>query len=145
VFAIWLQVNVLGMFLEYSWFIAGMPSPLPEDIRSVLRLDADIASRLQSISFFGLGLFLSIISVWGLWNYIAKDSGWLPRITLGKAACLVILWGALFVIVLTMISGARELLTPGAWKKTGVTYTLEPTTPSPSPTAPSQEEPTDGK
>lgn len=33
-------------------------------------------------------------------------------------------WGLLFVVVLTMISGARELLTPGAWEKVGVTYRL---------------------
>jgi hypothetical protein len=37
---------------------------------------------------------------------------------------LVILWGLLFVVVLTMISGARELMTPGAWRKQGWTYRL---------------------
>jgi hypothetical protein len=37
---------------------------------------------------------------------------------------LVVLWGLLFVLVLTMISGARELLTPGAWEKQGATYRL---------------------
>ena len=31
----------------------------------------------------------------------------------------------LFLLVLTMISGARELMTPGAWKKDGITYTLD--------------------
>src|SRR5262245_44535701 len=33
----------------------------------------------------------------------------------------------LFVLVLTMISGARELMTPGAWKKEGLTYKLATT------------------
>ncbi len=28
----------------------------------------------------------------------------------------------LCVVVLTMISGARELMTPGAWQKDGFTY-----------------------
>ncbi|MEX2173364.1 MAG: hypothetical protein WD872_03320 [Pirellulaceae bacterium] len=37
---------------------------------------------------------------------------------------MVALWGLLFVIVLTMISGARELMTPGAWEKQGLTYKL---------------------
>jgi hypothetical protein len=37
---------------------------------------------------------------------------------------IVLLWGLLFVIVLTMISGARELMTPGAWRKQGATYKL---------------------
>ena len=36
-----------------------------------------------------------------------------------------VVWGSLFVLVLTMISGARELMTPGAWKKDGITYVLE--------------------
>ena len=36
----------------------------------------------------------------------------------------MVLWGLMFVIVLTMISGARELMTPGAWKKDGLTYQL---------------------
>jgi hypothetical protein len=35
-----------------------------------------------------------------------------------------LLWGLLFVIVLAMISGARELMTPGAWQKRGWTYQL---------------------
>src|SRR5204863_9233574 len=34
-------------------------------------------------------------------------------------------WGLLFVIVLAMISGARELMTPGAWKRDGATYRLD--------------------
>ena len=42
----------------------------------------------------------------------------------GKALGVVFLWGLLFVLVLTMISGARELMTPGAWEKKGLTYRL---------------------
>jgi hypothetical protein len=37
---------------------------------------------------------------------------------------MVGVWGLLFLVVLTMISGARELLTPGAWEKVGFTYRL---------------------
>lgn len=37
---------------------------------------------------------------------------------------LVVLWGLLFIVVLAMISGARELMTPGAWEKQGATYRL---------------------
>lgn len=59
-----------------------------------------------------------------LWNYVARDfAGW-PRLTYGKVLAGVVLWGLLFVLVLTMISGARELMTPGAWKKQGFTYKL---------------------
>jgi len=42
------------------------------------------------------------------------------------------LYGLAFVIVLTMISGARELMTPGAWRKQGWTYKLADTSPNPA-------------
>jgi len=48
----------------------------------------------------------------------------LPRLGYVRALSLVGLWGVLFVLVLTMISGARELLTPGAWEKQVRTYRL---------------------
>ncbi len=65
-----------------------------------------------------------------LWNSLAKDfPKLLPRMRFSQALAFVLLLGTLFVIVLTMISGARELLTPGAWKKTGWTYTLPPEEP----------------
>ncbi len=102
-----------------------MPSALPEDIGTVLRLYDGIAARLQAISFLFVVFIIAVLGVYILWNFIAKDSGRLPRIDLLRSVALVILWGALFTIVLTMISGARELLTPGAWMKDGVTYTLE--------------------
>jgi hypothetical protein len=47
-----------------------------------------------------------------------------PRLSFGKALAGVLLWGLLFIIVLAMISGARELMTPGAWRKQGFTYQL---------------------
>lgn len=36
----------------------------------------------------------------------------------------MVLWGLALVIVLAMIAGARELMTPGAWQKQGWTYKL---------------------
>lgn len=109
----------------HSTVTAGMPSVLPEDIDTVLRLSGTATERLQAISFFLIGIAVSVIAIRFLWNVIANDSAWLPRLSWGKAVAVVLLWGALFVLVLTMISGARELLTPGAWKKQGITYTLE--------------------
>lgn len=86
---------------------------------------SDVAAlRLQTLSFFatlflvcGLGLML-------LWNHLARDFPRLPRLSYGKSLGLLALWGLLFVLVLTMISGARELMTPGAWAKQGATYKL---------------------
>jgi hypothetical protein len=104
---------------------AGMPSPLPSEDEwpRILRLNDTVEQRLQVISFFVVGLLVCAAVVRWLWNYLARDLP-LPRLRFGKALVAVVLWGLLFVIVLTMISGARELMTPGAWKKQGFTYKL---------------------
>lgn len=107
--------------------VAGMPSPLPDDITTALSLTTPIRERLQSISFFLAGLLVFTIAIQGMWNYLAIDFRWMPQLNFGRAITLVVLLGTLFVLVLTMISGARELLTPGAWKKVGWTYKLQST------------------
>jgi hypothetical protein len=95
--------------------IAGMPAPI---LTEVARL------RVESISFFLLVFLLTPFAVKWLWNGLRKDITWLPKLGYGSALALVALWGLVFVVVLTMISGARELLTPGAWKPQGWTYAL---------------------
>jgi hypothetical protein len=105
---------------------AGMPSPHLTDIGRL---------RLEGISFFLFGFLLSALFIKLLWNYLRKDFTRLPRLSYPKALGVVALWGLLFVLVLTMISGARELMTPGAWQKSGLTYRLKqgetiPTQPS---------------
>ncbi len=80
--------------------------------------------RFQAISFFLLAFLLSALVVKLLWNGLRRDFPNLPRLSYGRAVAGVFLWGLLFIIVLTMISGARELMTPGAWRKQGFTYKL---------------------
>jgi hypothetical protein len=102
---------------------AGMPSPhwfLTEPARL----------RVESISFFLLVFLLCAGLVVVIWNTLRRDFPSLPRLGIRGGLLLTVLWGLLFVLVLTMISGARELLTPGAWKQRGATYTL---TPAPAP------------
>ena len=48
----------------------------------------------------------------------------MPRSSYRRALGFVALWGVLIVFVLTLISGARELLKPGAWQKNGATSKL---------------------
>lgn len=108
-----------------SNLLGGMPSILLEDIDTMLRLSGTAEQRLQAISFFLIAMIFSVVVIRLLWNVVASDSGWLPKLTWMKALAVVVLWGSLFVLVLTMISGARELMTPGAWKKDGITYSLE--------------------
>jgi hypothetical protein len=95
---------------------AGMPSVTLTDAASL---------RLQSISFFLVLFLASALVIRWIWNALRTDFPRLPRLSYPKALGLVGLWGLLFLLVLTMISGARELMTPGAWKKDGLTYALD--------------------
>lgn len=97
---------------------AGMPSVGLSDFARM---------RVETASFFLVGLLISAAIVMWCWNTLARDFPRLPRLRYRGAVGLVTLWGLLFVIVLTMISGARELMTPGAWVRQGMTYKLAPT------------------
>jgi hypothetical protein len=105
----------MGILSWTSAAQAGMPSITLTDLAAL---------RLQAISFFLLLLLVSAGFIKFIWNRLARDWTFLPRLSFAKAIGVVILWGFLFVLVLTMISGARELMTPGAWEKDGFTYKL---------------------
>ena len=80
--------------------------------------------RLDAVSFFLALFLLAAWAVMGSWNTLGRDSAALPRLTYRRALAATGLWGLLFLLVLTMISGARELMTPGAWDRAGRTYRL---------------------
>jgi hypothetical protein len=103
----------------YHPVLAGMPGVSLSDFGQL---------SLQAISFFAIVFVICGFVVQRLWNGLQSDFPRLPRLSFGKAAGVVTLWGMLFVLVLTMISGARELMTPGAWVKKGSTYRLADTT-----------------
>lgn len=113
---------------------AGMPAPLPSNWTAEKTPDwvgdrpASVSMatglRVQAISFFIAVFLVSGWMVKGLWGLARRDFPILPSLTYFRALGLVGLWGLAFVIVLTMISGARELMTPGAWRKQGWTYKL---------------------
>ncbi|MCP4785889.1 MAG: hypothetical protein GY903_29395 [Fuerstiella sp.] len=94
---------------------AGMPSITLTDLSRL---------RLSTLSFF---LVVCLLTAWGLqaiWNSLRQDFQKLPLLSYKGAVAGVFLWGLVFVVVLTMISGARELMMPGAWEKNGLTYRL---------------------
>jgi len=87
-------------------------------LRDIYRL------RFQELSFF-VALFLLCAFLFQLtWNYAAKGFEFLPRLNFRRSLCLATLFGLLTLLALTMISGIREVLTPGAWRKQGSTYRL---------------------
>ena len=94
---------------------AGMPTITLTDVARM---------RLQSISFFLAVFLVAAFLIKVLWNFLGKDWVIFPRLSFGRALLVVALWGLLFILVLTMISGARELMTPGAWQRQGSTYRL---------------------
>jgi hypothetical protein len=102
---------------------AGMPT-------MTVRLTDMAEIRLQNISFFLAGFLLSAYLIKSLWNYLHKEWPVLPRLSYGRALGVTAVWGLVFVLVLTMISGARELMTPAAWEKDGRTFKVVQDKPS---------------
>jgi hypothetical protein len=94
---------------------AGMPSFALRDIYRV---------RFQELSFFLFLLLLCAFLFQLIWNYAAKGFSSLPRLNFRRSLCLACSFGLLMLLILTMISGIREVLTPGAWRKQGSTYRL---------------------
>ncbi len=87
-------------------------------LRDVVRL------RLEEISFFIALLIVSSLAFQFLWNFAFKGFSALPRLGFRQALCLALLFGLGTLLILTMISGIREVLTPGAWRKQGTSYRL---------------------
>ena len=108
----------------------GMAAPLPdswsgEGAPIFTKLNQGPRAHFQTISFFLGGVLVSTLGIRWLWNGLVSDSARLPKLTLKKSFCLTMVLGLMFLIVLIMISGARELMTPGAWERTGATYSLK--------------------
>ncbi len=87
-------------------------------LREIYRL------RLEEISFF-IALFITCSFLFKLlWNYAVNGFKFIPRINFRQALCLSMLFGFLMLLILTMISGIREILTPEAWRHQGTSYRL---------------------
>ena len=83
-------------------------------------------ARLDVVSFFAVVFLLCTgLTKWA-WNVLAASIPALPRIAFTQALVLMLVSSLFLYVVLTMISGARELMTPGAWVKSGATYQLAP-------------------
>jgi hypothetical protein len=91
---------------------------------TVITLTDVAAARIDALSFFLVTYLLISWAVKGIWNQLAKSFSTLPMLKYRQALGVVFVTGLLFYVVLTMISGARELLTPGAWEKQGTGYRL---------------------
>lgn len=107
----------LSLLLTASLAYAGMPF---FTLTEVGRL------RVSTISFFLFVYLLASFVMWKLWNFLSTDFPKLPRLSFKQALGLVLLWGLAFQLVLVMIAGTRELMTPEAWERAGVVYKVAP-------------------
>jgi hypothetical protein len=128
----WLHrfLTALIALVPTASLMAGMPAPLPtpftkEAYPHADALDPWVDERLQALSFFVAALLACAAGVRWLWNLARHDWPALPALTYRRSLAFTLLWGLAAVVILTMISGARELMTPGAWRKQGWTYKLE--------------------
>jgi hypothetical protein len=80
--------------------------------------------RLEQISFFVVLLLVCTVLFRFLWNHGFQGLGGLPRIGFRQSFCLAMVLGLGMLVILTMISGIREVLTPGAWLRQGSHYRL---------------------
>jgi len=87
-------------------------------LRDVYRL------RFEEISFFVMLLLGCALVFELLWNHAAKGFAFLPRIKFLQSLCLCLIFGLATLLILTMISGIREVLTPDAWRRQGSSYRL---------------------
>jgi len=117
--------NSRGLVVDAVVLIAALEAPPDACAGMPVVLLNDLARmRFQTISFFLLVLLACTWVIQRIWNGLRSDFPSLPRLDFKRALGLVAVWGLLFVLVLTMIAGARELMTPGAWRKQGLTYAL---------------------
>ena len=126
---------VSGVLIPATTLFAGMPAPLPtrytkDAFPHAEGLDPFVDERLQALSFFVMALLLCAAGVRWLWNLARHDWPALPVLSYRRSLAFTLLWGLAAIVVLTMISGARELMTPGAWRKQGWTYKLAAAEPS---------------
>jgi hypothetical protein len=94
---------------------AGMAMPTFTDVAQ---------ARLEVISFFLVTYLVLAFAYQRLWNSLAREFSKMPRVSYRGALAALLVCGLFIYVVLTMISGARELMTPGAWARSGVLYKI---------------------
>ena len=100
-----------------------LPSQAHAGMR-VYTLTDVVAARLQVISFFvAFSLVLAFVFQ-RCWNALVPDFPRIPVLSYRKSIAFILVASLFCGLILTMISGARELMTPGAWDKTGTGYKL---------------------
>jgi hypothetical protein len=80
--------------------------------------------RFEEMSFFIVLFAACAVFLKFLWNHAVKGFPAIPRLKLRHSFSLALLFGVATLLILTMISGIREVLTPEAWRRQGSSYRL---------------------
>lgn len=111
--------------LKVALFVISFAIALPAQAgMTVYGLNDLYRLRLQEISFFLILLLTCALILKALWNHAFKGFASVPRLSYGQSFCGALMFGMLMLLILTMISGIREVLTPGAWRRQGTSYRL---------------------
>jgi hypothetical protein len=118
----------------FACLFAAMPSAVHAGMSTVTLSDfgRDRLIGISTVLFFVI--IVVAITLTYCWNRLVADTN-LPRLTHPKAVGFAFLTGLLFFLVLVMIAGSRELLSPGAWKPKGILYELSDKSTSPKSTS----------
>lgn len=120
--------------LRWSLVLAGLGSADAAHAGMAMPTFTDVAqARLEVISFFLLAYLVLALVYQRLWNSLAREFPRLPRVSYRGALAALVVCGLFIYVVLTMISGARELMTPGAWVRSGILYQIRDPEKDPKP------------
>lgn len=81
-------------------------------------------ARLDAVSLFLVAFALAAWLLLVSWNRLARDFAWMPRLRYGAALAVLVVSGLFVYAAMSLIAGARELMTPGAWVRTGSTHRI---------------------
>lgn len=87
-------------------------------LRDVYRL------RFEELSFFIVLFLACAVFLKLLWNHAIKGFPTIPRLKFRHSFSLALLLALAMLLILTMISGIREVLTAEAWRRQGSSYRL---------------------
>jgi hypothetical protein len=82
------------------------------------------SARLDAISLFLVAFAASAWLLLKAWNRLARDFSWMPRLRFLGALSALVVSGLFVFAAMSLIAGARELMTPGAWVRTGSTHRI---------------------
>ncbi len=110
---------------EQNWYRIGMLGIHPVLAGMTSFSLTEVASaRLDAISLFLVAFAVSAWILLKAWNRLARDFLWMPRLRYSGALAALVVSGLFVFAAMSLIAGARELMTPGAWVRTGSTHRI---------------------